>query len=245
MTMVALIPARAGSRRIPSKNVRALAGQPLLRYAIASAQQSGLFSDIVVSSEDDETLRLAHGWGARAMWCPLTIAHGDETPDIHWVRHALERLQWPETFAILRATSPFRSADTIQRAYRQFTLPDQTADTLRAVEPVTQHPAKMWQQVHGEFGPIKPLLDGKHADGTPWHSSPTQSLPPYYVQNASLEMAWSYVVRDFGTITGRKIAPFFTRGYEGFDLNEMRDWREAEYLIASGQAILPEIHVAA
>lgn len=166
MTMAALIPARAGSKRIPGKNLKVLGGYPLLRYAIASAQASGLFTEIVVSSEDDQTLRLAHAWGARAIWCPLSIAHRDQTPDIQWVRHALERVEC-QTFAILRPTSPFRTARTIHRAYRQFTLPDQTADTLRAVEPVTQHPAKMWQQVHGADGPIKPLLDGSGPDGTP------------------------------------------------------------------------------
>jgi CMP-N,N'-diacetyllegionaminic acid synthase len=244
MKMAALIPARGGSKRIPGKNLLPLGGYPLLRYAVASAQQSQRFSEIVVSSEDDTTLRLAHEWGARAIWCPLEVAHRDDTPDIYWVRHALERVTC-DTFAILRPTNPFRTPWMIQRAYRQFTLPDQTADTLRAVEPVTQHPAKMWQQVYGPVGPIKPLIEGTHDDGTPWHSSPTQTLPVYYVQNASLEMTWAYVVREYGTITGRKIAPFFTEGYEGFDLNTMADWREAEYLIASRQACLPEIHVAA
>ena len=247
--MVALIPARAGSKRIPGKNLKLLAGHPLLRYAIASAQESGIFSDVIVSSEHDPTLKLAREYGARPMWCSTAVAHRDTSPDICWVRYTLDRLrdrgEEPERFAILRCTSPFRTAHTIQRAYLQFTLPDQTADTLRAVEPVSQHPAKMWQQVHGECGPIKPLLDGSCPDGTPWHSSPTQSLPRYYVQNASLEMTWSYVVRSYDRITGKKIAPFFTEGYEGFDLNTPADWREAEYLIASGQATLPEIHVAA
>ena len=248
MTIVALIPARAGSKRIPGKNMRPLAGHPLIVYTIAAAQQSGIFTQIIVSSEDDATLRLAASSGARSIWRPPAWST-DEAPDILWVRGVLEHLadrrEAAHAFAILRPTSPFRTAETIRRAYRQFTLPDQTADTIRAVEPVTQHPCKMWQQVHGPHGPIKPLVEGKHADGTPWHSSPTQTLPTYYVQNASLEMAWSYVVRDYGTITGRKIAPFFTEGFEGFDLNTPADWREAEYLIASGQAVLPEVHADA
>ncbi len=244
--MVALIPARAGSKRIPGKNMKLLAGQPLLRYTLEAVKAAGVFADIIVSSEDAATLRYAAAYGARAMWCPTSIAHRDETPDIYWVRYTLDRLRdrgaRPASFALLRVTAPFRTAATIQRAYQQFTRPDQTADTLRAVELATQHPAKMWRQVHGECGPIQPLIEGAHPDGTPWHSSPTQTLPRYYVQNASLEMAWTTAVEVHGRITGRKIAPFFTEGYEGFDLNTLADWREAEYLIASGQAVLPEIH---
>ena len=81
--------------------------------------------------------------------------------------------------------------------------------------------------------PIVPLLNRQRDDGTPWHSSPTQSLPTVYVQNASLEMAWTYVVRDLHSISGTKISPFFIEGYEGFDINTESDWQEAERIAAS------------
>jgi CMP-N,N'-diacetyllegionaminic acid synthase len=93
---------------------------------------------------------------------------------------------------------------------------------------------------------MTPVCDASRSDGTPWHSSPTQTLPPVYVQNASLEMAWTYVVKQFGTIAGRKIAPFFTEGYEGFDINTPDDdWREAERLIAEGLVDLPSLTLGA
>lgn len=245
MNMVALIPARAGSKRIPGKNTKILAGQPLIAYTVAAAQQSGVFTRVLVCSDDPQVFMRAPGWDVDYLDRPPVP---DAQPDIVWVRDALQKVGAiggrPEAFAILRPTNPFRTATTIRRAYRAFTRPDQTADSLRAVELVTQHPGKMWTQPE-PFGAMKPLLDWKHADGTPWHSSPTQTLPPYYVQNGSLEMAWTYVVEQHGKITGRKILPFLTEGYEGFDLNTMADWREAEYLIASGAAQLPEVHVAA
>jgi hypothetical protein len=68
---------------------------------------------------------------------------------------------------------------------------------------------------------------------------PTQSLPAVYVQNASLEMAWTYVVTSFGTISGKKIAPFFTEGYEGFDINDEDDFATAARLVAEGRVTLP------
>ena len=70
---------------------------------------------------------------------------------------------------------------------------------------------------------------------------PTQTLPTVYVQNASLEMAWSYVVPAFGTISGTKVLPFFTEGYEGFDVNTEDDWREATRLVRDGLVALPAL----
>jgi N-acylneuraminate cytidylyltransferase len=246
--MIALIPARGGSQRIPRKNIRLLAGHPLIAYAIAAAHESGVFGDIYVSTEDAEIAGVARGYGADVIHRPSHLAL-DTSPDIGWLRHALDTLGNPPgiTWAILRPTSPFRTAGTIRRAFRQFMVSDQTADSLRAVEPVSQHPGKMWQAdgplVYGH--PIRPLLDKKHPDGTPWHSSPTQSLPVYYVQNACLEMGHGSNVWTHGTIHGRKVAPFVTVGHEGLDLNHERDWRDAESLIASGEASLPAVPVAA
>lgn len=241
--MIALVPARAGSKRIPNKNTRLLAGQPLLVYSIWAAQASGLFDAIIVSTEDERTGRIAEDAGATWMWRPPALATGQmPAPDVCWVRYTLDRLREagrrPESFALLRPTSPFRDAQTLQRAFGLFTLPDGTHDSLRAVEPVKQHPYKMWTW-QGDGYPIRPLHVGSHPDGTPWHSSPTQSLPTIYVQNSSLEMAWTANVEAHGTIHGRKVMPFFTEGYEGFTLDYPEDWDRAEALIASGAAILP------
>ena len=106
-------------------------------------------------------------------------------------------------------------------------------DSLRAVEPVKQTPYKMWTWL-GPGYPITPFSDRKHPDGTPYHSSPTQSLPTVYIQNSSLEMSWTANVEVHGTIHGRKVGPFFTEGYEGFSIDYPEDWATAERLIAEG-----------
>jgi len=236
--MVALIPARAGSQRIPRKNVRRLAGQPLIRYAIHAAQQSFLFSAIWVVTDDAETEQIALEAGVPvAHRSPETAT--DDAPDILWLREWMhEHNAGAPTFAILRPTAPFRTAATIHRAYDQFVR--QEVHSIRAVEPAKQHPGKMWRLANGC---LVPILDDTHLSGTPWHSSPMQTLPTIYVQNASLEMAWSYVVSSFGTISGMKIAPFFTEDYEGFNLDHEEDWAEAERLIANGLVALPTLAV--
>jgi CMP-N,N'-diacetyllegionaminic acid synthase len=243
--MVALIPCRAGSKRIPGKNTRILAGHPVVVYAIASAQQSGIFAAVIVCTDDPAAAVIAESMGA---WVWERDPVPDDQPDIVWVRDALRWCQTtkigrPETFAILRPTSPFRTAETIQRAHRQLMAIAETADSIRAVEPATQHPGKMWSW-DGPGMPITPLLTYKRSDGVPWHSSPTQSLPTFYVQNSSLEMGWSANVEVHGTIHGRKVAPFFTHGFEGVALDWPEDWTRAEALVTAGAADLPEVPLA-
>ena len=77
----------------------------------------------------------------------------------------------------------------------------------------------------------------------PWHSTPYQALPPVYVQNASLEIAWTRVVRDRRSIAGDVLVPFLTDGYEGFDINDAYDWMVAERLLADGLVQLPRLAV--
>jgi CMP-N,N'-diacetyllegionaminic acid synthase len=245
--VIALIPARAGSKRIPGKNTKPLAGHPLIAYTIAAAQQSGVFEHVMVCSDDESVKWIACDFNAE--WAQRTYVD-DEQPDIVWVREALSYVRAndhnPDAFAILRPTSPFRTAETIRRAYQQFVTMAARFDSIRAVEPAKQSPYKMWRIQGADLRAL--YLDAaEYPNGlmVPFHSCPTQVAPKVYAQNASLEMSWTRNVTERQSISGHAIAPFLTQGYEGFDINEPRDWREAEYLIASGQATLPEIHVAA
>jgi CMP-N,N'-diacetyllegionaminic acid synthase len=242
-TCIALVPARAGSKRVPGKNIRPLAGHPLLAYTIAAALDSGVFASVVVSTDSEETAAIARHYGAEVPFLRPVDMAGDLSPDIEWVTHMLAGLEsagaGTECFSILRPTSPFRRAETIQRAWRHF-LSAGPVDSLRAVELCRQHPGKMWV-VEGDR--MRPLLRGDET-GVPWHSRQYQALPPVYVQNASLEIAWTRTVRDTGTIAGHTIVPFFTEDYEGFDVNEQKDWWYAEHLIESGAARLPAVAAA-
>jgi N-acylneuraminate cytidylyltransferase len=229
---VALIPARGGSQRCPGKNLRRLNGHPLVAHAIAAAQQSGLFAGVYVSSEDEDTLRVASAYGATALARAADLARHD-TPDYPWVRDVIVRLHpRPHIFAIVRPTNPFRTGATMRRAWRIFREPDATCDSVRAVQPVTEHPGKMWTWA-GPGYPLRPYVDRTHPDGTPWHSSPTQALPPVYVQNAALDLAWSANVFEHGTIAGRKVAPLFTEGLEGVNIDTEEDWERAVRLAAA------------
>jgi CMP-N-acetylneuraminic acid synthetase len=248
-SVVALIPARHGSKRVTGKNVRKLGAHPMLAYAVTSAIESGVFASVIVSTDTEEIAAIARHYGAEVPFLRPAGLAGDTSPDIEWLEHLLGELQrqgrgW-DAFALLRPTSPFRTAATIRRAWGTF-IAQQGVDSLRAVEKCAQHPGKMWVVRGNRMFPLLPfsLASSKPGEGgaeQPWHSTPYQALPVVHVQNASLEIAWTRVVFERRTIAGDVIVPFLTEGHEGFDINDPYDWMVAERLIEEGAAVLPPV----
>jgi N-acylneuraminate cytidylyltransferase len=240
LDIVALIPARAGSKRVPDKNIRPLAGHPLIAYTIAAAIESGIFADVIVSTDSEYYAEIVKHYGAEIPFLRPKALAGDQSPDIEWLDYTLSRLQESgssyDCFSILRPTSPFRLPQTIQRAWGEFSNQD-GVDSLRAVEKCSQHPGKMWVVRGRRMMPLLPLGPPEQ----PWHSSQYPTLPEIYVQNASLEIAWSRVVFEDRTIAGNVVMPFFTVDYEGFDVNSEYDWKLAEQMVKKRDAKLPPI----
>jgi N-acylneuraminate cytidylyltransferase len=221
--------------------VRLLGGHPMVAYTIRPALESKVFDAVIVSTDSEEIAAVARHYGAEVPFLRPAAMASDTSPDIEWLEYTIAELSargrdW-DCFSLLRPTSPFRTADTIRRAWRTFTA-QQGVDSLRAVELCTQHPGKMWV-VRGER--MLPLLPFGHGE-QPWHSTPYQALPKVYVQNASLEIAWTRVVRERRTIAGDVLVPFLTEGYEGFDINDAFDWMVAERLLAEGKVVLPTVN---
>ena len=236
--IVALIPARGGSKRCPGKNTRLLKGHPLLAWAIATAREAGIFSQIAVSSDDTPTLEIAERYGALPIYCPLSVAHRDYTPDILWVRHAMATLAEAhhhfDVFAILRPTSPFRRGAWVAAAWEQLCNYTQ-ADSLRAMRPAGEHPGKMWRRLGVLATPLLPF-SGQEA---PWHSTPSQELPRIWVQTAALEIAWTFVLPE--SIAGDVVLCWECEAGapEAIDINTEDDWASAEDVAAGHPEWLP------
>src|SRR3990167_1217166 len=235
MRAIALIPARAGSKRIPFKNIRKLGGHPLLAYSVAAAKESGCFDKVVCTSDSAVILNIASHYGAETLIRPAEYA-SSASPDIQWVRHALDKHPGYDTFSIIRPTSPFRRPETVRRAMGQWQGASKY-DSLRAVERTALTPFKMWTVRWGVLHPLIPF----GPETQPWHSSQTATLPDVFVQNASLEVARTACVYEMGTIAGEVVMPFFTDEDEGFDLSTMQDWWLAETMIEKGRWQLPEL----
>jgi CMP-N,N'-diacetyllegionaminic acid synthase len=236
-SVIALIPARSGSERVPGKNVRRLGRHPLLAYAVATAREAGIFDRIVCSTDSTEIADVARRYGAEVPFLRPAEYATATSPDIEWITDTLERLDRRyDLFAIVRATNPFRGPDAFRRGLEQL-LATPEADSIRAVERVKQHPGKMWL-VEGRM--MRPLLDQSHLD-VAWHAGQYQALPEVWVQNSALEIAWTRVVSQTGTREGRAVTPFLTTGYEGFNIDDEDDWERARRLLAAGEAALPDV----
>jgi N-acylneuraminate cytidylyltransferase len=237
---IALIPARAGSKRVENKNLYRLNGHPLIAYTISAAIDSGIFEKIFVSTESAEYAEISKHYGADVEFLRPKDYATDESPDIEWVEFSLRELskrgQNFDYFSILRPTSPLRTSSTIQRAFGEF-LSDESVDSLRAVELCTQHPGKMWRIVDNRLVPVMARQDS----GVDWFSSPTQTLPEIWVQNASLEFAHVSCVLNERSITGKAILPFKTKFPEGLDINRPEDIARVEGLVSQSAESLPRI----
>lgn len=236
-TAVALIPARAGSTRVPNKNVRPLAGHPLLAYTVAQARQAGVFEAVVVSTDSEQIAGVARRYGAEVPALRPAALAGATSPDVEWVEHVLGVLAGAgrefDLYALLRPTSPFRSPRSIREALERLAATP-AADSIRAIGPVREHPAKMWT-LEGDFA--RPLLPSP-AGEVPLHSRQHQALPEVWVQDSSLEVSRTAVVRGGGGISGTEVLAWRSPGREGFSIDYPDDWELAERLVAAGEVEL-------
>jgi CMP-N,N'-diacetyllegionaminic acid synthase len=233
---IALIPARGGSNRVPGKNLLPIAGHPLIAYAIAGARESSVFDAVVVSTDDAEIAAAAERYGAEVPGLRPAELATEVSQDVEWVLHVMDGRS-EGVFSILRPTSPFRTGATIARAMERFLGLGDRIDSLRAVELSRQHPGKMWVLDGDLMHPLLPQPEGE----TPLHSRQYQALPKVYAQNSSLEIAWTRVLEPpLPTISGVRVAPFLTEGWEGFSIDYPADVETAERAVAEG-ARLPAI----
>lgn len=223
--MIALIPARSGSKRITDKNILQMWGHPLMAYTIDLAKRSNLFSEVYVTSDSIEYLAIADFYGAKTIKRPESKAE-DLSPDQEWIDHAFS-LIGEQDYTILRPTNPFRTIDYLTEGIEIFNN-NQNIDHVRAVEAVSQHPYKMWQKPHSGAEITPYLMQNKH------YTEQSSTFPTVYVQNGSLE------VRRVGPNSGA-IYPVFAKNYEGFDINTIEDILLADALVKSNIQEKPTI----
>lgn len=240
---VALIPARQGSVRLPGKNIKLLNGIPLIAYTIHSAMISGLFKEVIVSTDSQQIAQISRAWGASVpILRPVELSTSIST-DLEWLMHAVENLiafppEQLECIAILRPTNPLRTVSTIQDAMEIFKM-SPWADSLRAMEITHVHPGKMWRiNKHME---ANPYLDQSH-ELIPTHDRPTQSLEELWVQNAALEITRLSSVLDSKSISGKKVMAYEMPKFEGLDLNTHFDWLLLEALIREKPDLIPDLN---
>ena len=240
--VLALIPARGGSKSIPRKNVIDFAGYPLIAYSIAAGLAAETVTRVIVSTDDAEIAEISRRYGAEPPFVRPQAHALDNTPDLPVFVHALEWLAeyedyHPDIVVQLRPTSPFRRVWHIDQAVlRLVERPD--ADAARTVCIPFQNPFKMWRI--GPDGLMQPIGSNLGVKNEPYNQ-PRQALPEIYWQTGYVDAAWADTILTKNSMTGDYILPLIIDPSEWIDIDSPDDWRRAERLIESGEITLDDL----
>lgn len=233
--ILAIIPARGGSKGIPRKNIRLFAGYPLIAWSIAAAKQSELVTRIIVSTDDEEIASVARKWGAETPFLrPAELAQ-DKTTDLPVFVHALKWLEdvegyRPDAVVQLRPTSPIRSKSMVDDAIR-ILLDHKDAECVRGVVPAGQNPFKMWR-FQGEDKPLAQLLEVPGIAEP--YNAPRQILPSVYWQTGHIDVIRTTTISEKKSLTGNIIYPLVIDPKYTVDIDTPTDWAKYEALVYSG-----------
>jgi YrbI family 3-deoxy-D-manno-octulosonate 8-phosphate phosphatase len=233
--ILAIIPARGGSKGIPRKNIRNFAGYPLIAWSIAAGKQSELVTRIVVSTDDEEIASVAREYGAEVPFLrPVELAQ-DSTLDLPVFEHALKWLEEieeykPEIVVQLRPTSPIRPRGCVDEAV-SILLEHPRANCVRGVVPAGQNPHKMWR-ISRPDGPMSPLLEVPGIDEP--YNAPRQILPPVYWQTGHIDAIRASTITRKHSLTGNKIYPLIIDPRYTVDIDNLSDWAKYEAVVYSG-----------
>jgi len=230
--VLALIPARGGSKGIPRKNLRDFAGAPLIAYSIAAAKQAERVTRVIVSTDDPEIADVARAWGAEVPFMrPAQFAQDDST-DLPVFEHALEWLEqnenyMPDIVIQLRPTSPVRPIGLLDQAV-ELLLEHPEVDCVRGVVPSVQNPFKMWQ-IDSE-GRLTQLLEV--AGLREPYNAPRQALPQTYWQTGHIDAIRSNTILAKHSLTGDIILPLLIDPLYTVDIDTPDDFLISAKLIS-------------
>lgn len=228
--ILALIPARSGSKSIPDKNIRMVAGKPLLVHSIEHAHASHLIDRVIVSTDSPRYADIARAAGAEVPFLRPAALSGDHSTDLEVFTHALQWLEehehaLPEACVHLRPTFPIRSVADIDAVLRVL-LENPAYDSVRSIVPAPHTPFKMWFK--GEDNLLRPVVQSQFRDA---HNLPRQLLPQAYLQNACIDVVRTSVILEKRSMTGDTIYGY--RMAQNFDIDTEGDIARLEAFLSS------------
>jgi CMP-N,N'-diacetyllegionaminic acid synthase len=232
VNILGVVPARGGSKSVPRKNIRPIAGKPLIAYTVLAGTASRHINRVVVSTDDEEIADVARQFGAEVPFLrPAHLAEDDVT-DLPVFAHCLNWLEEhegyrPNIVVHLRPTAPLRTAAHIDGAI-DVLLESPEADSVRSVCPAPQHPLKIWRVEDGWLAPFVPEVISGIAEA---FNQPRQQLPQSFVQNGAVDVIRAPVIGDLRSMTGRRIKPFFMDEAVSVNIDSLLDWQFAEWLL--------------
>ena len=231
--VLALIPARGGSKGIPRKNIRLFAGYPLIAYSIAAALQAQSAMRVIVSTDDQEIAEVARHFGAETPFLRPAELAADRTTDLPVFQHALHWLAehenyHPEMILHLHATSPARPRGFVDQAVRLL-RGNPEVECVRSVVSPWQNPYKMWR-IDPQSGRMVSLLTVPGISEP--YNTPRQLLPAVYLQTGHANAIRPAPILQ-GSMTGTAILPLMIDANYEVDMDTLADWERGEWLVAT------------
>jgi N-acylneuraminate cytidylyltransferase len=230
--ILAIIPARGGSKGVPGKNIKELNGKPLIYYSITEAKKSKYINRIITSTDDMQIADIARKYGSEVPFLRPTEISGDKSPDLEFFKHGLSWLKEnegyiPDILVHLRPTAPLRKVKHIDAGIKML-LENPTADSVRSVVLSQKHPFKMWKICAGKLVPFIPeeIRGFKET-----YNLPIQSLPEAYIQNGSVDIIRTKTIIDKNSTTGDLILALLMKEEESININTPEDFMLAEILM--------------
>lgn len=218
--VLGLIPARGGSKRLPGKNLRPLAGRPLIAWTVAAGRQSRYLDRLVLSSEDSAIMQAAAELGCDVPFRRPGVLATDEADSTEVILHALEQLPGYDVLVLLQPTSPLRTGADIDAALER--LRDSgAASCVGVTEP---HPSPWWCFTQGSGGRLHPLF--------PDAPRRSQDLPRTWALNGAFYAARCDYLRVHKSFTGPDCIPYPMPAERSVDIDTTLDWILAERLLA-------------
>jgi YrbI family 3-deoxy-D-manno-octulosonate 8-phosphate phosphatase len=233
--VLAIIPARGGSKGIPRKNIREFAGYPLIAYSIEAGRAAEMVTRTIVSTDDEEIAEVARCYGAEVPFLRPEELAQDRTLDLPVFEHALRWLEEkegykPDVVVQLRPTSPVRPPALVGDAVRLL-LQRPEADSVRGVVPAGQNPHKMWRidlatgQMHGLL-----TVEGVAEP----YNAPRQVLPSIYWQTGHIDAIRPHVILQQGSMSGMNVLPLMIDPRYTVDIDNLWDWARYEWMVWHG-----------
>jgi CMP-N,N'-diacetyllegionaminic acid synthase len=233
--IVALVPARAGSKNVPRKNIKLLAGHPLVAYSIIAARNTARIDRVVVSTDCPEIAEISRRYGAEVPFLRPPALAADHSPDRDFVLHALEWFQHndrlPDLVVHLRPTTPLRDPVLIDEAISVL-LAEPEATSLRSAHEAPESPFKWFSRDAGGY--FQPLFSEK---GRSVIDLPRQLVPKAYVPDGYVDVVRTDVALRMDTIHGPKILAYVSPRCVEIDTLEDHDFLEYR-LRQSGNPLL-------
>lgn len=229
MKLVAIVPARGGSKSLPKKNILLLKGKPLLCHSVDYSLKSKLVSTTIVSTDSKEIADIAKNCGASVPFIRPDKFAQDDTRDYPVMRHALDffesKGQIFDIYILLRPTSPMRPSGLIESAVEIFKN-NPLVTSIRSMAEIKEHPYRAWKQ--NQDGSISSFINNE----TEPYNIPRQELPPLYFQTGDIEAIRRETLIN-GSVSGNRVFPLVIKHNEMIDIDNQSDFERAEKLDAN------------